>query len=392
MIQVHLSSPGGSVAGGEEGTDGLVCAAGCNLAFLLPGTVPVVLSVDADSPAGSQGVRADDRLVSIDGRDTRTLAKEEARVLLRTARQLDFDRPERAAGADAGLSPPSLSGKHALDLAMPKAAHVLFDASEPPSVAATSGGTEAPPPLANALGFFEHGSGDVLAAMVAGGYQKAQVASSSWAGKGPFDKGGKGEKGKPGKPASGKTMLAPMFVPPPPVGAPPLAAGGKGQIGMAVSLPGGRGAGPRVVLPPALTGQVAFPADPGEQPECLPPDNDPESWLELLRDGYAQQFRGENEWPEPPAFHRALHFAAPAGEKVPAGRYPREALNMQLQLLFKVRTGAGPDADSPGIAANALVPPPVVAWPLSGARGPKGGSSLPPLQAPFNPAIVARAR
>jgi len=356
--------------------------------------------------------------VSVDGLDAQTLAKQEASILLGTATQLDFDQPEQAAGADAGASPSSLNGAtagsavvgagiRALDLAMPKAAHVLFDASGPPTVAATSGGAEdppldaamavmtakAPPPLANALGFFEHGSGDLSAVVATGGYQKAPVASQSWAGRGPFDKGGKGEKGKPGKLGGGKTMLAPMFVPPPPMGAPAPIAGGKGQVGMAVTMPGGRGAGPRVVLPPALTGQVALPADPGEQPECLPPESDPESWLELLRDGFAQQFRGENEWPEPPAFHRALHFAAPAGEKVPAGKYPREALNTQLQLLFKVRTGAGPDVDSSGIAANALVPPPVVAWPLGSARRPRGtfGSSLPPLQAPFNPAIVARA-
>lgn len=410
MIQVRLSSPAASPGGVvvEDVDEEIISVAGCTMGFILPGQPPHVLSVDPGSPTALQGVLADDMLVAIDGHDTHQLAKAEARRLLSSAARMDFKRPGpqgplQPGYLGGGRAPPGLNGSGlaglALGLAMPKAAASALTAAAiaaatdaargspeamgalpkacPPeaaeAVAAMS--AKAPPQLATALGFFSSaGPSGVQDVGVA--YQKASASPDGgprW-GKGPFDKGGKGEKGKPGK--QHRAPL-PLFVPPPPGIVPPAALGGCREGGAAavawgwcpgfgckggkaplvflpalggMPLPGSKG-GPRIVLPPALTSSVALPPDPGEQPESLPPEHDHGAWLELLRDGFGQQFRCENEWQEPPPFHRALHFAAPPGDPVPAGKYPREGLNMQLQLLFKARTGMGSEIDGPGTVA-----------------------------------------
>lgn len=97
----------------------------------------------------------------------------------------------------------------------------------------------------------------------------------------------------------------------------------------------------------------------------LPYEGDSDSWLELLRDGHLRQLREENEYPEPPPFHRAIHYSAEAGAPCPAGKYPKQALQMQLQLLLKFRApegGAAPGGGKPvlpggkGNVAAALAP------------------------------------
>lgn len=271
---------------------------------------------------------------------------------------------------------------------------------EPPdgeAIAAAS--AKAPPPLAAALGFFDqtpYWDGPSASSSSDGAaYQKAPVFQNavSRGGKGPFDKGGKGEKGYAPPPGCvppppggvslagrGMLVLPPTFLPPPIVGvAPPPNSGvvlpppGYGKGGKLPSwtpvLPPGNGSiigvskasgcGPRVVLPPQLMSpNTAIGPDPGEQPEALPEDQDREGWLELLRDGFGKQFRCENDWQEPPPFHRALHFAAMPGEPCPKGKFPREALNLQLQLIFKARSAMHSELDGPPGAA--LMP----AWPM----------------------------
>jgi len=276
----------------------------------------------------------------------------------------------------------------AMDLAMPKAA--LQEPPPPPpasalaAAAAEAAGAgeavaamsaKAPPPLAAALGFFDSSSssqgpsqdGAAAGGCAAATYQKVPTAPNavSRTGKGPFDKGGGGKGEKAARPLGGMGMLvppppsAPVIVPPAACGGPPLGKGGKyGGCGWMPSagMPGGggKGCGPRIVLPPALTSpNTAIGPDPGEQPESLPPETDHDAWLELLRDGFGQQFRCENDWQEPPPFHRALHFASVPGESCPKGKFPREALNLQLQLLFKARTGMTSEADGPPGAAVA---------------------------------------
>mmetsp|Transcript_22547 Transcript_22547/g.49848 ORF Transcript_22547/g.49848 Transcript_22547/m.49848 type:complete len:328 (-) Transcript_22547:109-1092(-) len=92
---------------------------------------------------------------------------------------------------------------------------------------------------------------------------------------------------------------------------------------------------PQPAMPPPLPEK-----DPDE--DVLPFDHDVDAWLDLLRDGYVRQLREDNEYLEPPPFHRAMHYAAPLappGSSVPPGRYPRQALDKQLALLLKLRYG-----------------------------------------------------
>merc|ERR1719330_788195 len=263
-------------------------------------------------------------------------------------------------------------------------------ASDGEAVAAMS--AKAPAPLAAALGFFDQkASWDGSAASS----DEAPVAPSAQSrGKGPLEKGGKGDsKGcappcvlpPPGMPLAGRGMVVPppAFVPPPisasvppptpgVVLPPPFAQsmagfagkGGHGALWMPAPPPnaamvGAAARGPQVVLPPALMSpNAAIGPDPGEQPEALPEDQDGDGWLELLRDGFGQQFRCENEWQEPPPFPRALHFAAMPGGPCPKGKFPREALNLQLQLLFRARTAMASEVDGPPGAAL------MSAWPV----------------------------
>eukprot|EP00435_Cladocopium_sp_Y103_P027972 s1695_g6.t4 len=74
---------------------------------------------------------------------------------------------------------------------------------------------------------------------------------------------------------------------------------------------------------------------------AVPKDDDGESWLELLRDGYYRQLREENEYKQPPPFPRVMHFAAPPGP-VPEGKFPRQVLEQQRAVLAKFRPDPPP--------------------------------------------------
>jgi len=120
------------------------------------------------------------------------------------------------------------------------------------------------------------------------------------------------------------------------------AAQGAADVGEAdVAAAMAHGPSPQVVQPPGASGAAPAPEAskvPEPEEEHLPLETDSDAWLDLLRDGYHRQLREENEYPEPPPFHRAIHFAA-EGSPCPAGKYPKIALNMQLQMLLKARTG-----------------------------------------------------
>lgn len=115
-----------------------------------------------------------------------------------------------------------------------------------------------------------------------------------------------------------------------------------------------------VLAAPAATGNGASTAarlpvfDKEEEEEVLPFEHDVDGWLELLRDGYFRQIREENEYPEPPTFHRATRYGANPGEPVPAGMYPKQALNTQLQMLLRARPG---DTFVPGKGGKGLPMP-----------------------------------
>jgi hypothetical protein len=108
------------------------------------------------------------------------------------------------------------------------------------------------------------------------------------------------------------------------------------------------------------------PKIPEPEVENLPLETDNDAWLDLLRDGYLRQLREENEYPEPPPFHRAIHFAAEPGGPCPAGKYPKIALNLQLQMLLRARTGG--ELMLGGAARPGVVPPP--------AKAGKGAAAL----------------
>eukprot|EP00927_Polykrikos_kofoidii_P016824 TRINITY_DN17628_c1_g1_i1.p1 TRINITY_DN17628_c1_g1~~TRINITY_DN17628_c1_g1_i1.p1 ORF type:complete len:357 (+),score=60.85 TRINITY_DN17628_c1_g1_i1:110-1072(+) len=128
-------------------------------------------------------------------------------------------------------------------------------------------------------------------------------------------------------PAMGAGMLrahAPLAAP---VAKPPQSLQGLPTVGGLQVL------GPPRVVPP----RSDILAETADQEESLPPDHDFEGWLELLRDGYLQQLRWSNSHPEPPPFHRAMGHMSTPGEPCPEGKYPGEALNLQLQLLLSAR-------------------------------------------------------
>ena len=74
---------------------------------------------------------------------------------------------------------------------------------------------------------------------------------------------------------------------------------------------------------------------------ALPKEDDGESWLELLRDGYYRQLREENEYKQPPPFPRVMLFAAPPGP-MPEGKFPRQVLEQQRAVLTKFRPDPPP--------------------------------------------------
>lgn len=111
--------------------------------------------------------------------------------------------------------------------------------------------------------------------------------------------------------------------------APP--ADGAAGIAPAALEPGSPGAAAAGDAAGASAAAAALQAAAEDQ---LPPDDDGERWLELLRDSYLRQLREDAELPEPPHFQRSLLYAAAPG--VPEGAYPRHVLNQQLQAVRRM--------------------------------------------------------
>merc|ERR1719411_1873101 len=88
--------------------------------------------------------------------------------------------------------------------------------------------------------------------------------------------------------------------------------------------------GVRVVFTPASTDWR-----PGSLEASIPIDDDVEGWLDLLRDSFMRDLREAHEYPEPPPFHDVFELAA--DHPVPEGKFPRNALGMQLKMLTRTR-------------------------------------------------------
>jgi len=116
-IQVNLKQP----VILEEVDSEILVVAGCALGFVAPRQPPHVLHVDDGTEMSSYGVKGDDLLVLVDGRDTRTMVHKEVADALRSAKEVVFERPKllvagaaeedlaavgdvRTAGLDSGVA------------------------------------------------------------------------------------------------------------------------------------------------------------------------------------------------------------------------------------------------------------------------------------------------
>ncbi|CAK0883151.1 unnamed protein product [Prorocentrum cordatum] len=86
----------------------------------------------------------------------------------------------------------------------------------------------------------------------------------------------------------------------------------------------------------------------GPDEAVLPLEADGDGWVELLRDAFFRQLQ-ENECPEPPPFHRALRLAVEAHETLTPGKFPYQALNIQLEMLNKMRGVGGHFGGCPAV-------------------------------------------
>eukprot|EP00929_Paragymnodinium_shiwhaense_P113840 TRINITY_DN82128_c0_g1_i1.p1 TRINITY_DN82128_c0_g1~~TRINITY_DN82128_c0_g1_i1.p1 ORF type:complete len:767 (-),score=233.47 TRINITY_DN82128_c0_g1_i1:116-2416(-) len=92
MVEVVLPQP----VPLDEVDQEIIVLAGCALGFVAAGQPPHVLHVDPDTEMEKRGIRSDDLLVSIDGRDPRNLAQSEVARALRDATRVVFERPKAA--------------------------------------------------------------------------------------------------------------------------------------------------------------------------------------------------------------------------------------------------------------------------------------------------------
>eukprot|EP00443_Scrippsiella_acuminata_P056718 CAMPEP_0115469630 /NCGR_PEP_ID=MMETSP0271-20121206/51580_1 /TAXON_ID=71861 /ORGANISM="Scrippsiella trochoidea, Strain CCMP3099" /LENGTH=489 /DNA_ID=CAMNT_0002896737 /DNA_START=53 /DNA_END=1519 /DNA_ORIENTATION=+ len=434
MIQVALSQPVKLELVDEE----IIAVAGCDLGFIMPGKPPQVLQVEKGSEMAAHSIRTDDVLVSVDGRSTQSMPKDELEQLLRTASRLTFERP---GGIDFDMKPPtSEPGRNAASVALAAAEAATTSAQATPPLAppaaatpaapaadaaATASAAEAEAPAAAPSPGVAVDVSSPAASMEAGAKQPpaaAEIATPVQVQAAPAKQADNNsssvrlrtgmkvrligfqsremnnQRGRLGKYSEKQgcwqvfldSTSASKAVRPPNLE--PIIEDGDVDMSPAANGTGTNEATPSAVaaagdavaalaanplvaaMAAAMRGVVPAPAlpqwdGPGPPPgpewfeDVLPPEEDKESWVELLRDAYVSQLQADAEHPEPPPFHRANHFAASVppnmGRTLPEGKYPNQALNFQLQMLFRARTGeynaapaAGPYGGGGGYGQN----------------------------------------
>lgn len=435
MIEVTLNKP--LVPQEMEGE--IIEVQGFVVGFIEAGQPPYVLEVEPGTEMALHGVRADDILASIDGRDTCAMSRDEVAAALRTCTRLDFrhiavvgtvdmDSSEDEAhvalhvGTEPGAvpmgappageavpmaqqgvvdvggskAPTAESGLKDSVLGKRPAEGVLQDASlvhggaletvvndEPPikrlrigepnaegelrtvvkeTPAAASGAAAAPAqnPVLHTLqtGMAVRLVGFTSAAMngARGKLGKFSQAKGVWQ---VFLENAKAAKAvKPANlealgPGEDHTLQNLPVAAAPPVKsavAPAAPPANNGIISMGLpQYPAPGGNFTPVGAPPPAPAMPQWQGDPAaaaivefSSEEALPFDFDHNGWLELLRDGYLQGLRTDQEYPDPPPFHRAFEFVAepgPPGTPIPRDKLPKSALNMQLQILMRKRGG-----------------------------------------------------
>lgn len=365
MMQVALRPPVKIELVDEE----IITLAGCDLGFIMPGKPPQVLQIEQGSEMAAHGLRTDDVLVGVDGRDIRDVSKEELQRLLREAKNLTFERP--GADGDVEMAPRG-------DIADRTEAALQVQAApakEAPAQEAPSTQAAAEPAAAEA-------SAEVQKAPL----EAAPAASSTGAAGDRELRTGmrvrlvgfqnatmNGSKGQLGKFSSKQglwqvfleTTSASKAVKPVNLEAledqsGPDISGASRSSGSAANGAAGALAdlanSPMVAaMAAAMRGVVPAPTlphfdGPGPPPgpewqeDVVPVDEDKESWVELMRDAHVRQLRTDAEHPEPPPFQRANHFSGVSlpGQPLPEGKFPAQALNFQLQMLLRARTGDYP--------------------------------------------------
>eukprot|EP00443_Scrippsiella_acuminata_P023539 CAMPEP_0115366918 /NCGR_PEP_ID=MMETSP0270-20121206/105053_1 /TAXON_ID=71861 /ORGANISM="Scrippsiella trochoidea, Strain CCMP3099" /LENGTH=433 /DNA_ID=CAMNT_0002789705 /DNA_START=42 /DNA_END=1340 /DNA_ORIENTATION=+ len=397
MIQVALSQPVKLELVDEE----IIAVAGCDLGFIMPGKPPQVLQVEKGSEMAAHSIRTDDVLVSVDGRSTQSMPKDELEQLLRTASRLTFERP---GGIDFDMKPPtSEPGRNAASVAL--AAASAAEAEAPAAAPSPGVAVDVSSPAAS----MEAGAKQPPAAAEIATPVQVQAAPAKQADNnsssvrlrtgmkvrliGFQSREMNNQRGRLGKYSEKQgcwqvfldSTSASKAVRPPNLE--PIIEDGDVDMSPAANGTGTNEATPSAVaaagdavaalaanplvaaMAAAMRGVVPAPDGPGPPPgpewfeDVLPPEEDKESWVELLRDAYVSQLQADAEHPEPPPFHRANHFAASVppnmGRTLPEGKYPNQALNFQLQMLFRARTGeynaapaAGPYGGGGGYGQN----------------------------------------
>lgn len=337
----------------------IITLAGCDLGFIMPGKPPQVLQVEQGSEMAAHSIRTDDVLVAVDGRDTRSFHKDELEKLLRAASHLTFERPraddvEMNAVGDQGESPAQETP-------------IEVEISQPVAVAVA---VEAVPPVTEPAAV--PSSQPLVVHQLRSGMHVRLVNFQSAAMNGARGRLGKYSE-KQGswqvflESTSSAKAVRPQNLEPLPgqreeatlnsrdaVMSSASTATANGNSDVAASL----ASSPVVAaMAAAMRGVVQAPTwpafdghGPGPPPgpewqeDAVPADEDRESWVELMRDAYVRQIRADAEHPEPPPFHRANHFSAVPlpGQPLAEGKFPAQALNFQLQMLLRARTGDFP--------------------------------------------------
>eukprot|EP00405_Crypthecodinium_cohnii_P021402 CAMPEP_0206478276 /NCGR_PEP_ID=MMETSP0324_2-20121206/35929_1 /ASSEMBLY_ACC=CAM_ASM_000836 /TAXON_ID=2866 /ORGANISM="Crypthecodinium cohnii, Strain Seligo" /LENGTH=370 /DNA_ID=CAMNT_0053954495 /DNA_START=60 /DNA_END=1168 /DNA_ORIENTATION=+ len=346
--------------------DEIIAFGGVELGFIMRGKPPQVLHVEQGSQMANLGVCTDDNLITIDDRDTCSVTKDDLEGLLKSAKRLSFEREAQdRAGSASGEENIDFGGDDEEEEASSRKRSAMLDDSgdeaQPPAKRqAVSGNSETGEAASGAAAAASAGSGDAAAAAAGASGSAASTGASNQklasgmevrlVGFQSTEMNLKtGRLGKfserigcwqvfidgssKAKAVSPEHLLAISGV------EEEAASPDESANSMAATLAAIRGV---IVAPPQTHSNAPGPpAGPGWHEDVIPPDDDKESFVELLRDLYFRQLRADAEHPEPPPFNRANYFGAQQqpGQPLAEGKFPNHALGHQSQMLHRLRTG-----------------------------------------------------
>lgn len=328
MLEVKLAQP----LKPEEVDDEIITVGGIDLGFIMAGDPPHVLSVEPSTELGKHGVQTHDILATIDGKDTRTVARSEVMGLLSAAKSLGF---ERAKGGDAAEA--------AQPSDVPNLEANAEEAEEPSSKRAKIGGgeaaraaaTESPAAgvemktgmMVRLMGFSSTAMNGAKGRL--GKYSEKQNSWQVFLDKETKAKAVKVKNLEVVIGSDGKPEWATGYEPAPAPAAPAAPADERGAAvaWAAAALQAAQ------AKAQASQGTTQMDVD-----KMLPGDAEHDGWVELLRDVVMKQLREAAEYPEPPTFMKAYDHAARWDQHpCPEGKFPQAALSWQAKMLTKHR-------------------------------------------------------